>query len=97
MFRFSVDRSVPVAANADQLAAAGITPDEDFADRLQASGEAREGERIYRVENEAPESAEEAVAYVQGVIAHVPARVWIGEEVYSRGDVDLGSVRKPAS
>ncbi|MFW5972690.1 MAG: hypothetical protein ACOCTG_01760 [Bacteroidota bacterium] len=97
MFRFSIEKDAPIGTGAKQLASAGITPDDDFPESLQGTGEYRSDERYFRVENERPKSPEQAVEYVQRVIHHVPRRVWIEGESYETDDLDLSGIRPPGS
>ena len=78
MFRFSIDNTVDVDINRDQLATAGIGRDDDFAERLRMTGDYRDNETVFRAENENPETVEEAVAFVQGLFFRAPDRVWLG-------------------
>lgn len=95
MFRFAYDKDTPVAANAKELATAGITEDRDWGERLDERDETLANERYYRVENETPDSVAEAVSYVQGIMMHPPERVWIEGEPHIVGDDDVGSASKP--
>lgn len=95
MFRFSIEKDAPIGTGAKQLTAAGITPDDDYRESLEGTGELREDERYFRVENLTPETSEKAVEYVQGVIHHVPVRIWIDGEVHETRTMDLDRVRKP--
>ena len=96
MFRFSIAQDTPIVADADQLATAGITPDEDFQQRLERTDEARH-EIVYRAENADPNSFAEAIEYVQGVMQHAPRRIWIDDEGYEVTDQDLAGVQPPTS
>ena len=95
MFRFSMDRDVRQAANGDELATAGITPDEDWKRRLEGEGTHREGEHYYRAENESPSTLAKAIEYVQGIMLHPPRRVWIEDEAHEVSDEDVRGARKP--
>ena len=97
MFRFSISSDTPVDTNAEQLATAGITPDADYAQRLRQTGEARDGETVYRVENVKPDSFADAIAYVQGVFHHAPRRIWIDDEGYDVTADDLENVEPPTA
>jgi hypothetical protein len=97
MFRFSIDRDAPITVNPDQLATAGITPDEDFQQRLADTDSEHQDEIIYRVENEEPSSFAEAIEYVQGVLQHAPRRIWIDGEGYDVTDKDLANVEPPTA
>lgn len=97
MYRFSFDKNTPIGASAKQLTDAGITEDESFASELRDTGEHREDERYFRVENESPDSLEEAIEYVQGVMLHPPRRVWMGDRVCDVEAEDLAGVRKPGA
>lgn len=95
MFRFSIEKDALIGTGDKQLAAAGITPDDDFPESLEDTGELRKDERYFRVENLRPSSPEKAVEYVQGVIHHVPLRVWIDGQEHQTIDLNLDAIRKP--
>lgn len=95
MFRFSIEKDAPIGTGNKQLATAGITPDDDFPESLEGTGEFRADERYFRVENVRPESPEKAVEYVQGVIHHVPARVWIDGREHKTSELNLDAIRRP--
>ena len=97
MYRFSFDKNVSLPAGARQLADAGITEDESFASELQDTGAYRENERYFRVENRSPDTLEEAIEYVQGILFHPPNRVWMGDRVCEVEAEDLAGVEKPGA
>lgn len=79
MFRFSIDNTVDVDINDDQLATANVGRDDDFAERLRRTNDYRDDETVFRAENADPETLEEAVAFVQGLFFRAPDRVWLGD------------------
>ena len=89
MYRFSIPTDAIIGTNDSQLVEAGITPDDDFPESLEDTGEYRDDERYFRVENVTARSAEEAVAYAYGVIQTAPSRVWIDGEMFDASDIDL--------
>ena len=97
MFRFSIDADTPIDATPSQLAAQHITEDDDFAARLHGAGEFEEGERYFRAENVTPTSVVEAVSYVQGILFHPPARVWLDGALHEVTDEHVGAARKPTT
>ncbi|HET6567705.1 MAG TPA: hypothetical protein VFG50_07060 [Rhodothermales bacterium] len=97
MFRFSMDKGVPLDTNQDQLVTAQITPDPDWADRLMNTGEYREDERYFRAENSSPDSVGEAVEFVQGIMFHAPRRVWMGDKEHDVTESIAAAVRKPTA
>lgn len=97
MFRFSIEQDATIGTSDKQLVQAGITPDDDFPESLEGTGELRSDERYFRVENVDPPSPEKAVEYVQGVIHHVPVRVWIDGREFHTNDLNLDAVRKPGA
>lgn len=95
MYRFSVPKDAVIGTGSKQLVEAGITRDDDYRESLEGTGELREDEDYYRVENVDADTPEEAVAYVQGVIRTIPSRVWINGEEFDTDDLDLASIPKP--
>lgn len=89
MFRFSVDTDTPILHDAERLAEAEITPDQDFAQRLRDTGSHRDDETILRAENASPGSLAEAVNFVRGVLTQAPSRVWLGDEEH---DIDADTL-----
>lgn len=97
MFQFAIEKNVTLGVSSSSLASHAITEDPDWADRLRNTGEYREDERYFRVENENPHSPEEAVEFVQGILFHAPTRVWIGDDAYEVTESIAASVRKPVA
>lgn len=97
MYRFAIKDDVELATNARQLAEAGITEDESFAETLRDTEAYAGDERYFRVENRTPASVAEAAEYVQGVLFHPPRRVWIDGEIYPVEADDLAAAEKPGA
>lgn len=95
MFHFSIDRDATLDTNDRQMATAGITEDRQFAENL--GDDYREDERYYRVENESPEDVREAIAFVRGVLFHIPARVWLGGALHEIDAADYAAADKPTA
>ena len=97
MYRYSIPKDAIIGTNDRQLVEAGITPDDDFPESLRDTGEYRDDERYFRVENVSAGSPEEAIAYAQGVIHTSPSRVWIDGEMFDAGDIDDTRIDKPGA
>ncbi len=96
MYRFTMETDVMKDTNERQLATAGITRDENFAQRLRDTGTFDEDETIDRLENEAPGSTEGAVEYAH-IFIHAPTRVWLNVEVHMVTDEVLARIEKPTA
>lgn len=63
-----------------QLASNNVTPDEDWEAGLKDADDYVPGERCFRAETETPQSVDDAVDFVRGLLVTTPNRVWIGDE-----------------
>lgn len=97
MFRFSIDKETPLDASPSQLTQNAITEDEDFPQRLKEVDQYEADERYFRAENANPKSLKEAIEFVQGILFHPPARVWLDGELHEVKASDLRGTDKPTA